>query len=370
MPSASLHRGSVEAPRRIARPIAAIAIVLGLAALLAWPGAAGAAIPREFFGVSAVDPTDEDYARMGNAGVGTYRLPLSWPHVQASEGAPFDWTVPDREIAGAASNGMQPLPVLHGSPGFAASDPNAPPLGSTRARRGWASFVDAAVRRYGPGGEFWQLNPSLPVRPVRAWQVWNEQNADHFWRPRPAPGKYATLLRLSSTAIKGADPSADVILGGMFGFPNGRRSIYMKDYLKRLYRVGSIQDHFDAVALHPYGGTLRLLRFQVKTARKIMDRNGDASVPIWITEIGWATDGPKSFPIVTTEKGQAKLLRRAFNILVHARGRWGVRRVVWFAWRDFKLDVCRWCGAAGLLSRNGNSKPALGQFKSYTARTR
>jgi hypothetical protein len=307
---------------------------------------------------------------MERAGVGTYRFPVTWPSVQAGPDAPFDWTAPDREFAGAARNGLRPLPVLYGSPRFAAGKPEAPPLGSRRARQGWISFVEAAVRRYGPGGEFWELDPTLPPMPPRAWQVWNEQNAVHYWRPRPRPGKYASLLRMSSAAIRRADPSADVLLGGMFGFPNGRRSIYLKDYLKRLYRVRSIRDEFDGVAVHPYGGTLRMMRYQVKAARKIMDHNGDAKVPIWVTEIGWATAGPQNFRIVTTRKGQAKLLKRAFEILLGARGRWKVRGVVWFAWRDFEHDVCAWCGAAGLLRLNGRPKPALSRFKGFTSRTR
>jgi polysaccharide biosynthesis protein PslG len=370
MPSTSVHRGSARAPRVTTRRLGWLLAGLLVCVCLGFPAGAGAALPPGFFGVSAVKPTEEDFKRMGKEGVGTYRFPLEWAGVQASDGAPYDWTGPDREFAAIASNGMEPLPVLHGTPGFVAGQPEVPPINSPRARQGWASFVEAAIERYGPGGEFWELNPSIPTNPVEAWQVWNEQNADYFWRRKPSPGKYASLLRLSSSAIKRVDPGADVLLGGMFGFPNGRRSIYMKDYLKRFYRLSSVREHFDGVALHPYGGTLGLLRFQVKTARKIMDRNGDASVPIWITEIGWATDGPKKFPIVRSERGQAKLLRRAFSILVNGRGRWGIQRVIWFAWRDFKLDVCRWCGAAGLLELNGNPKPALRQFTGFTARTR
>lgn len=44
--------------------------------------------------------------------------------------------------------------------------------------------------------------------------------------------------------------------------------------------------------------------------------------------------------------------------------------MIWFAWRDFRVDVCRWCGAAGLLALNGDPKPALGQFTRFTARPR
>ena len=331
---------------------------------------AGAApVPREFFGVSAVVPDDSDFRRMGKAGVGTYRVPVAWPAVQTHADGPFDWSIPDREFAGAVANGVQPFPVLFGSPRFAGRSEQAPPLDSGDARQGWQAFVAAAVRRYGPSGEFWAENPQLPEKPVEAWQIWNEQNAQHFWRRKPSPRRYAALLRLASTAINGVDPSARLVLGGMFGFPNGPRSIYLKDYLKRLYAVRSARKHFDAVAVHPYGGTLRLLRYQIQAARRIMDRNGDKAVPIWVTETGWSTNGPRKWPLVTTPKGQAKLLKRSFGLLLRRRARWGIESVVWFAWRDFKQDLCRWCGGAGLLNLNGDPKPAWSRFKRFTAGT-
>jgi polysaccharide biosynthesis protein PslG len=369
MPSASTRQGNPASgapPRRLG----ALAAGVLVAAILAWPADAGAArVPREFFGVSAVGPNASDFQRMGEARVGTYRVPVAWPSVQKRANRPFNWSGPDREIGEAAANGIQPLPVLYGSPRFAGRAALSPPLDSGRARKGWRSFVAAAVTRYGPGGEFWAENPHIPPKPVLEWQIWNEQNAQHFWRRKPSPRRYTALLRLASTAIKGVDPSAQVVLGGMYGFPNGPRSIYLKDFLKGLYAVRSARKHFDAVAVHPYGGTLRLLRYQVQAARRIMDRNGDATVPIWVTETGWSTNGPRRWQLVTTPRGQAKLLQQSFGMLLRNRSRWGIERVVWFAWRDFEQDLCRWCGGAGLLNLNGDPKPAWSRFKRFTRRT-
>ena len=341
-------------------------VALVLAVPLVAPTSAGA-VPREFFGVSAVAPSSDDFARMGAARVGTYRLLLHWPSVQQSRHAPYDWSAPDHEIANAARHGIRPLVFVSSSPKFAGATPQTAPLGSGDARNEWKRFLAAAVSRYGPGGEFWQQNPTIPRRPVRVWQVWNEQNAGHFFAA-PSPRRYAKLLRLSSKAIRRADPRADVLLGGMFGYPNGNGSIYMRDYLKRLYRVRGIRSKFDGVALHPYAATPDQLRYQVVRARRIMNRNRDKDTPIWITEIGWSTDGPSGWPLVTNKDGQAQRLRQTFKLLARKRHRWGIKRVVWFAWRDFEQDVCRWCGGAGLVALNGNPKPSLGAFKGFTKR--
>ena len=38
-----------------------------------------------------------------------------------------------------------------------------------------------AGARYGPRGTFWTQNPDVPRRPIRQWQIWNEQRAPWFW---------------------------------------------------------------------------------------------------------------------------------------------------------------------------------------------
>jgi Glycosyl hydrolase catalytic core len=362
-------RAGVIARRSAAGRAAVVCAAVIVGVLLARPTDA-VALSREFFGVSAVEPFPSDFRLMGQSRVGTYRMMLLWPGVQQSAKAPYDWSAPDFEVASAARNGMRPFPFVYGSPAFAAPNTEAPPLRSARAKKGWQRFLTAAVNRYGPKGAFWKRNPSVPYKPVREVQVWNEQNADHYWSAGPEPKKYAKLLKLSAAAIRRGNRTIEVVLGGMYGYPERGRSIYMDKFLKRLYRVEGIRRRFDGVAVHPYGGTLELLVAQVESARRIMDRFGDTRAPIWVSEMGWSTDGPKDFPIVTTEQGQAQRLRNAFRILLKRRRRYAIERVIWFAWRDFEHDICPWCGAAGLIDLGGGPKPSLRQFTKFTAKTR
>jgi hypothetical protein len=283
---------------------------------------------------------------------------------------PYDWSRSDFEIGNAASNGVQPFVFLSGAPPFAGATGDTAPVGSTDAQQGWQRFVAAAVQRYGPGGQFWAENPGLPNRPVRAWQIWNEQNAAFFWHPTPSPPDYAQLLKLSSSAIRSVDPNAQIVLGGMYGFPHLAGSIPMTGFLKRLYRIRSVRRHFDAVALHPYAGTVRAVKFQIDRARRIMDKFRDRRTPIWITELSWSTDGPPDWPLVTTPTRQAKLLKKSFKLLLKRRKSDRIRQVTWFAWRDNNDPECKWCPGAGLLDLQGNPKPSLSQFRRFTARTR
>ena len=110
---------------------------------------------------------------MREGGVRTYRLAISWPSVQLSRGAPLDWTASDRLVRGLVENGIEPLPVVYGTPCFVvrcdAGDRGQPspqpPLGSGPAKLAWAAFLNEVAGRYGPGGSFWRENPSVPRRP-------------------------------------------------------------------------------------------------------------------------------------------------------------------------------------------------------------
>jgi Glycosyl hydrolase catalytic core len=396
---------------RLHAVLALVAAGVLLAALSAAAAPAAAApVPPEFFGMSAVDAKNKDFPRMARGGIGTYRTVIPWiergsrstralplpdlpitpddpgeetdPDDPASPGepdgsggsggsgdpggpgpsSPYDWNYADTGIRKTAASGIEPLAVLYGSPPSVARNPRTPPLGSEQARQGWQGFVRAAVARYGPNGEFWRLHPTLPYKPVRVWQVWNEQNARFFWHgSKPSPSRYAELLRLTHDAISEVDPAAEVVLGGMYGYPNGRGSLKAKKFLRGLYRTGS-QDLFDGVAVHPYSRSIRAVKRQITDARKIMNGNGEAAKGIWITEIGWSTAGPRKWQLVTSRKGQARKLRRAFRMLIRRRSAYGIRNVTWFSWRDFKDKVCRWCGASGLFNRAGKPKPAWFEY--------
>ncbi len=72
---------------------------------------------------------------------------------------------------------------------------------SGAAATAWKSFLEQAVLRYGPVGSFWVTHPALPERPIRTWQIWNEENFKYFVA-KPNPAEYGKLVKLSYTAIK------------------------------------------------------------------------------------------------------------------------------------------------------------------------
>ena len=92
--------------------------------------------------------------------------------------------------------------------------------------------------------------------PVVWWQLWNEPNFPSFWFHKPNAKQYVHLLRVFHGAVKGGDPSAKVVLAGLFPTPGEqvRRGIDLDPYLTAIYRHGG-KKLFDAAAIHPYAGT-------------------------------------------------------------------------------------------------------------------
>ena len=358
----------------------------GLAALVALvllaPAAAGeppAGGSEELsIGVVPQRSFDEGEAQaMAEAGISSVRVWFSWADVERERGR-FDWGTLDETVAVGAGGRLTTLPFLFGTPGWAAADDGqdcegwgcvtyAPRTESSRAA--FAEFAAAAVRRYGPGGRFWDLHRALPYRPIEIWQIWNEQNLVSFYRPAVDPIAYASIVQVAARAIHREDPGAEVVLGGLTGTRSNDRRMSTGAFLTRLYSVPGIAASFDGVAVHPYNRKVRGTIDQVEAARSVASAHSDHP-DLWITELGWASAGKRRWGLVKSPSGQARMLRLALTELIDNADRLNLRAAYWYAWRDTERGqgVCGWCPWSGLLDRDGREKPAYWELRSLTQR--
>jgi hypothetical protein len=294
---------------------------------------------------------------MGDGKARTLRLLVVWKGVEPTLGGPRSFSRLDGIVGNAAANGVRILPILtgEGPPGT-----QYPPTGR-RSRKAFARFAAALAARYGRGGKFWTGRPYY--RPIKAWQIQNEQNGRAYWGARPNPREYAKLLKAAARAIKTRDRRAEIVLGGMFGTPSGRGAMTAWDYLKRLYRVRGIKRSFSTVALHPYARGLRGIKEQIAKVRKVMRQHGDRRAGLRLTEIGWGSGPKAASPYNKGTTGQATMLRKLFGLLEAKRRAWKIKGVNWFAWRDNPGVPCSFCPTAGLFTEGGTAKPAWGAFK-------
>jgi hypothetical protein len=356
----------------LASALAVLAVVAG-SGLRAQPAAAAA--PPEFFGVAPQAPVDErDFELMATDNVGGVRAVIYWPSVEIAPGV-YHWGEVDASVGRAAAAGVRFLPVLYGTPEWALSKRRYRQCGitcgpsSARSREAFARFAAAAVARYGPGGEFWTSAPQ-PYLPIVAWQIWNEQNSPKYFGPRPHVRGYARLLNAAAARIRSVDPNADVVIGGMWGPPWTDAVVPTERYLEELYRVRGVRAAADSIAVHPYAGRLDQVSAQLRGIRDVARRSGDRGVGLWVTELGWASGGPRHQPLVKTPREQASLLRQSFEFLLRKRKAWHIRGVYWYSWRDTSSSagICAWCPRSGLRTRAGTAKPAARAFRQVAAR--
>jgi hypothetical protein len=352
---------------------------------------AARALPVNFWG--AVPQTSyltlEEMQRLHRGGVDSIRIPIVWPAVQTSRNGQFDWTLIDNQIENAAKAEIEVLPFLAGAPTWAVPQANVPGSGgsvkaptrlpvSGAGRTGWSAFVTITVARYGPNGAFWAEHPSVPVRPIRTWQVWNEPNFKYFVT-HPNPVEYGKLVANSYTAIKAADPGAKVILAGMFARPKGSRTAsgkhkslnwYASDFLEQMYKTTpGIRTKFSGVALHPYTYNFQELPDEIEEIRHLMGRNHDAAKGLWITEIGWSSGAPtRSNLFAKGPTGQAEQLRGSFSLFKKKAAPWRLQRIYWFSIDD-QPHSCNFCDGSGLFKAGFIPKQAWYSYVKFAGGT-
>lgn len=300
---------------------------------------------------------------MGRGGVGTFRFLFYWRAAEPSRGA-RDWSEYDALIANAARNHIRTMPQVWGTPAFLGNAPNSPPT-SNSARTAFAAFLKDAVDRYGSRGAFWAAHPALPKLPPAGWEVWNEPSVSTFWAPPRDPKGYVRLLKVGAGVIRKEDPKAKVVVAGI---PNVYGALAIP-FLKSLYKVHGFSKAFDVMNVHPYAVNTTALVDAMKSFRSLMAKKGDGKKPIWITEVGWASNGPSNQPQVKGRKGQANTLRSAYKAMLAARKKQRIGLMVWFAWRD--RDVASgeddwWGPHTGLFTVDGHSKPAWNAYVKVT----
>ncbi len=374
----------------------ALAFAGALLSLMAFASAAQA-VPATFWGVvpQAV-PTEEQWETLKAGGVDSVRMPVDWSEIQPTRGGALNLAEIDALVKRTSQAGIEVLPFITNAPKWAVPSANVPGTGGAvkapahlpvagSAATAWASMLKGLVARYGPNGSLWAENPTVPKRPIRNWQIWNEENFRYF-DARPNPVEYGKLVKNSFTALRSADAGAQVILGGMFARPKGGRRLVGKKvanpsspdffasyFLSQVYKTNpGIKTSFQGVALHPYTGKYQELTPEIEEVRSILAANKDAAKGLWITELGWSSQPPPANPLQNIfakgVKGQAQQLRGAFTLLSAKAAKWHLKRVYWFSVDD-QVGACNFCDGSGLFGEGFVAKPSWTEFTKFAGGT-
>lgn len=367
----------------------ALALALAVGASLCF-AAAAQALPAKFWGaVPQSGLSAEQFERISRGGVESVRVAFNWDELQQTRNGPYDWSGPDAIVERAALAGVDVLPTISGAPSWAVPSVRVPGGGGAKAPArlpasgaaagAWKRMLAAAVRRYGPNGDFWAANPLIPPRPIRAWQIWNEPNFKFFVR-RPNPGQYGRLVKISHAAIKSVDRGAQVVLAGLFAQPKGARNQrtgkhrginwFASDFIAAMYkRTPGIKQRFNGVGLHPYTAHFRHIKGQVEEVRSVLRAQRDAGKGIWLTEVSWSSRPPaRNNVFAKGPNGQVRQLKGAFNLIRKNQARWRIKRVYWFSVDD-AADACNFCDGSGLFADGFKPKKSWFAFVRFAGGT-
>lgn len=235
-------------------------------------------------------PTLQDAERaavaMQDAGVQFVRMDFNWDMLNPTRD---EWRFNDYDatVEIARQNDLQVLGVVD-YVSWWASSAQASQDWRTRLYSEPSNDYDFARYTYGVVNHF--------KNDVRVWQIWNEPNTQNFWKPKPNPARYTSLLQEAYLAAKYADPDAVVVFAGLSG--NGVEgnddAQLASNFLADAYRAGA-RGYFDVMAIHPYmlpNGGVDTLRAKIAATRAVMNQFGDETIPLWLTEIGAPTDVP------------------------------------------------------------------------------
>ncbi len=311
---------------------------------------------------------EAELAQVQSLGIHIVRLNLEWSKVDPSttpcdEAGPIDWTYYDGVVGRAAEQGIALIPDLYGN--RIACVPQQFPLPGTpnygayvdpEAEGQPGGFVSQAVRRYGAGGSFWAENPTVPYLPIETWEVWNEPNLPEnnpFGVVQPA--LYGKLLVDVSATIHGVDPTAQVLLGGIYsGAGEPVESFFDSIYAHPSgYTAAQFHESFVGVGIHPYaisggGADLSFGGPEVSEERLVADRAAldhpraalggasDAEKTLWVTELGWPTEFAATPAVAAiTPEVQAAYLAAALGWMYEHAAEYGIEYAATFVLNDY-----------------------------------
>jgi hypothetical protein len=306
-------------------------------------GINGQFLTNPFFGASTPAQNNAQLDQVKALGIGVMRNDTSWDAIEPN--APdfftgahtYRWDLLDPSVSQMATHNIRWAPIVDFSAHWATLNGSifAPPKDDVA----WSQWAGALVKRYGPNGDFWKANPSLPYLPPQTWEIWNEENGGFLQDGQcglrtvgvdQQPARYADMFMSARTAIKAVDARAKVMVGGLVGYtspPPNDPSCTVQEFLAGM-KFHRSDLAIDVIAVHWYDSTAARVISQIVAVRHAVDALGwAAGIPFDLNENGLAV-GVTGWPYTDAQRGDIlstvadQVLRSNCNVIGYLPHTW------------------------------------------------
>lgn len=283
---------------------------------------------------------------MRDAGVGIVRIDFLWADLEPQRNR-YDFSRIDEVVNELGKRNIKVLGMLHYNSAWSGKEWNTPP-----DPKAFASYADKVVTRFKDR--------------VKYWEIWNEPNSPIYWKPQDGMRAYTELLKVVYPAIKKADPTAVVLMGGLTGNPD--------QSLNEIYLNGG-KPYFDRVNIHPFRtpsdpAAIDRVRELHEKVLEVMKRHGDADKKVWFTEIGSPGVSGGIQPTWWLGKAPNELIQAQWvKAVMGEMTKWpSVEKVFWAFFRDtdhFKDAVDYF----GIVRKDWTLKPGYEAYRKVATRS-
>ena len=290
--------------------------------------------------------SEADVARIAEGGFRFARFDLPWSQIERERGH-YDFSPYTSLLATLASANIRALCILAYNNPLYENSPLSPGMQrgiqSEAARQAFANFAAAAA--------------STLANRNMIWEIWNEPDNPPFWQPSPNPEDYMKLVQETVPAIRRADPQAVITAPALTGLEPKYQQAW--DYLERCFSLGLLT-LVDALSVHPYRlGPPESVSENYRRLRALLARylpSNKHSLPLISSEWGY------SLTWVSLEQQTAYYARLTLLNLLN-----NIYLSVWYDWRDDGPDPTKLNDNFGLLTYDGQAKPALQAARTLSA---
>lgn len=254
-------------------------------------------------------------------------------------------------------------------------------------------FASLAYTPDGKGGESMRNQPPDPAKwqhfvattvaryrsHIKHWGIWNEPNMPKNWAGSPRAYR-DQILKPGADVIHGLGADLNVVAPEVICTSEYR----WWEWIREVADKGGA-GCFDVFSCHVYkdkGAHLviemlekgsrwadeveswpppivKFFKPKYKAIRQVMSEAGIAGKPLWLTEVGWYTEGTSGADPVSAAK-QAEYYSRLCTDAVK-RSDWLQKVFFYELWDDPADAVERW----GIVYRNGETKPAYNSYREF-----